>query len=127
MSCPSSPSGGRHEHHDGLTRRDMPRLVHRARRGARVRVVGPRRDVHPLGSLGRSSPTPQGHRAPLEAPQPHEPVEIGLSTCTRPDGIEAESPIVRLNGVELSIAQAVALAERLQSLVADYRAAGGVE
>lgn len=70
---------------------------------------------------------PAGHRAPLEAPQPHEPVEIGLSTCTRPDGIEAESPIVRVNGAELSIAQALALADTLRSVVEQYRAEGGVE
>lgn len=72
-------------------------------------------------------PDPTGHQVPLEAPRLHQPVEIGLSTCTRPDGIEAESPVVRLNGAELSIAQAVTVAERLQCLVAEYRAAGGVE
>jgi hypothetical protein len=70
---------------------------------------------------------PTGHRSPLQAPQPHEPLEVSLTTCTSPDGREVESPMMHLDGNELSIAQAVAVAERLQSLVAEYRAAGGVE
>lgn len=82
--------------------------------------------AHQMGTLVEDT---TGHRGALQEPRMHEPIAITLGTLARhSDGREVESPSIYINGgSECSLQQALDLAERLKRLVADYRAAGGVE
>lgn len=67
-----------------------------------------------------------GYIEPLAAPVFHPPVSVWITSSASPEGRESASPIVHLDGRELSTQQALALADALRDLVGDYRAAGGV-
>lgn len=68
-----------------------------------------------------------GHKGGgLEGVHYAAPVLLSLTTETRPDGQEAATPCVTLHGGdELTLSQALAVADQIKAMVAAYRAAGG--
>lgn len=56
----------------------------------------------------------------------HPAQTISLSSVASPDGRETESPMLHLAGNELSVQQALALADAIRELVQQYRSTGGV-
>ncbi len=68
-----------------------------------------------------------GYREPMQEPRFHSPIEVLMTAQSRPEGQESASPVVHLEGRELSPAQALALADVLRETVETYRASGGAE
>lgn len=68
-----------------------------------------------------------GYREALEEPRYGRPVAVWFSTETDPDGRETTSPVFFIDGRELTVSQALAVAETIETLVGQYRASGGIE
>lgn len=68
-----------------------------------------------------------GYRQSAEEPRYGPRVDVFLTSETRPDGREASSPMVYVDGREMTVSQALALAETIKSVVRTYRNAGGRE
>lgn len=67
-----------------------------------------------------------GLSAPLEPLVLGDRVELNMTAQTSPDGRETAPPVVHLYGAQqMSVSQALELADAIKSLVQNYRTAGG--
>ena len=69
---------------------------------------------------------PVGYEEPLKAPVFHSPITVYMTSQSNLEGRETASPVVHLEGHELSVAQALALSEAIREVVYTYRVEGGV-
>lgn len=74
-----------------------------------------------LHVLSRAVHDTTGHQEALKAPRMGRPVAVMLSTEQAPDGAETASPVVIIDGRELTLQQAEDLAAALSGLAAAYR------
>lgn len=63
----------------------------------------------------------EGFHGALEQPQFHPPIELYMTAQTNPEGREVCPPVLHLGGIEMSVSQALALADEIRRQVELYR------